>query len=330
MRGWSLNIVSGIAALLLLPGLPTVASAQQSAPGGPPISIGILEATPAFYDLPVYALTQMGSEFNLKIEVLELQGGGETGAVFAGGHGDILMAGMDKAFGFYKEKLVDAKVFGVVLTSANWSLVAPTKSQIKTVQDLKGKTIGISGPGSSSDMLVKWATRKAGLDPAKDVELIALGSVANLYAGVENDRVAAAVLVSPFLQRAVRGGMARVIGDWEGMSYPNSVFMVRSKDLKADPQKFIRFHAALKVVLARFKDDRAFAMKIAKLRYPNAKDQDLSEQLDHAIATLWKPMDGVMTKTLYDNAKDVMVGSGRLKQSDIPPFEEIVVNLPAK
>ncbi len=325
-RGLSLCILSGLAALSIASAAPTPASAQS----GPPISIGILEATPAFYDLPVYALTQMGNEFGLKVEVLELQGGGETGAVFAGGHGDILMAGMDKAFGFYKEKLVEQKVFGVVLTSANWSLVAPAKSSIKTMADLKGKTIGISGPGSSSDMLVKWATRKAGLDPAKDVELIALGSVANLYAGVENDRVAAAVLVSPFLQKAVQGGMARVIGDWEGMSYPNSVFMARTKDLKSDPQKFIRFQAALKVVLGRFKDDRAFALSIAKKRYPNAKPEELNAQLDHAIATLWKPMDGEMTKELYNNAQDVMVGSGRLKQSDIPPFEELVVNLPAK
>jgi ABC-type nitrate/sulfonate/bicarbonate transport system substrate-binding protein len=77
----------------------------------------------------------------------------------------------------------------VILTAATWSLVAPTKARINSIKDLKGKTIGISGDGSSSDMLTRYSLRKAGLDPDKEVTLIALGSVANLFAGVESDRV---------------------------------------------------------------------------------------------------------------------------------------------
>jgi NitT/TauT family transport system substrate-binding protein len=258
---------------------------------------------------------------------MDLQGGGETGAVFAGGHGDVLMAGIDKAFGFKHAGLVDAKIIGVVLTSANWSLVATTKSGIKTPAELKGKTIGISGPGSSSDMLVRWAVRRVGLDPDRDVQLVALGSVANLFAGLENDRVPAGVLVQPFLNRAVQGKSVVVIDDWEAMSYPNSVLMVRTKDLKENPQKYVHLAKALKAALARMRDDRPFAMRVAKKVYPNANDAELNAQLDHAIKVLWKPMDGVMTKDLYENARGVFVGSGRLKAADIPPFEELVVNL---
>ena len=287
----------------------------------------VLEATPAFHSLPMLALKDFGSEFNLKLDYMQLQGGGETGAVFAGGHGDVLMAGIDKAFGFKHAGLVDAKIIGVVLTSANWSMVATTKSKLTSPKDLKGKTVGISGPGSSSDMLVRWAVRRVGLDPDRDIELVALGSVANLYAGLENDRVPAGVLVQPFLNKAVTGNVVRVIDDWEAMSYPNSVLMVRTKDLEAQKPKFVHLMKSLQSALGKMKDDRAFAMKVAKKVYPNTPDAELNAQLDHAIRTLWKPMDGVMTQQLYDNAREVFVGSGRLKAADIPPMEALVVNL---
>jgi NitT/TauT family transport system substrate-binding protein len=218
-------------------------------------------------------------------------------------------------------------VVGVLLTAANWSLVVQAKSRFKTVQDLKGTTIGISGPGSSSDMLVKWALRKAALDPAKDAQLIALGSVASLYAGLENDRVQSAVLVSPFLEQATSSGMGRVVGDWEGMAYPNSVFMVRTADLKTKPEKAKRFMAALRDVLTRFKTDRAFALSTAQARYPQESKDQLNAELDHAIKVLWPPMDGVLSQHLYDQARDVMVGSGRLTAGDIPPYADLVDNL---
>jgi NitT/TauT family transport system substrate-binding protein len=319
-----------IATLLFAAAAPAV-RAQQSATTGAPAEISIILATPAFYSLPISVLLKTGSEYNLKVELLELQGGGEAGAVFAGGNGDILMSGIDKVFGLRRENMVDIRVFGVILTAANWSLVAPTKSHIKSIKELKGKTIGISGPGSSSDMLVRYGVRKVGLDPDKDVTLIALGSVANLFAGVENDRVAAGVLVSPFLERAPAAGMTRVEdADWERMEYPNNVFIGRTKDLETKRDKFIRFMNAFKTVLQRFKTDRDYAMKMAKMIYPNTSPEELSQQLDFAIAVLWKPMEGTLPKSIYDQAKDVLVGSGRFKPADIPDYSAVVVNLPDK
>ena len=167
-----------MAAAMTLAAVSFTPTAQSQPAAAKPIaySYSVLEATPAFHSLPMLALRDFGAEFGVKLEYMDLQGGGETGAVFAGGHGDLLMAGIDKAFGFKAAGLVDAKVIGVVLTSANWSLVATTKSNIKSIADLKGKPVGISGPGSSSDMLVRWGVRKAGIDPDSDIQMVARGS----------------------------------------------------------------------------------------------------------------------------------------------------------
>jgi NitT/TauT family transport system substrate-binding protein len=190
---------------------------QGRAEDKPLLHLTLIEATPAFHSLPVFALKQTAKDYNLEVENLQIQGGGEAGVIFAGGQADIMMSGFDKPVEFLAKGLVDVKVFGAILKSINWSLVTLTKSEIKTVADLKGKSVGISGAGASSDMLMRWALRKASLNPDKDVTLIALGSVANLYSGIENGKVDAGVLVRPFLSKAIDAGMARVVGDWEAL-----------------------------------------------------------------------------------------------------------------
>jgi ABC-type nitrate/sulfonate/bicarbonate transport system substrate-binding protein len=53
------------------------------------------------------------------------------------------------------------------------SLVA--KSQIKTVADLRGKLVGVDGPGASTYVMTVLILRKYNLDPDRDVKVIAIG-----------------------------------------------------------------------------------------------------------------------------------------------------------
>ncbi len=314
-------IALGFAALLFAAGTSLAADPK-------PLKLTLIEATPAFHSLPVFALKQSAKDYNLEVENLQIEGGGEAGVIFAGGQADVMMSGFDKPVAFAAQGFVDVKVFGAILKSMNWSLVAPVKSSIKTVADLKGKSIGISGAGSSSDMLMRWALRKAGLDPDRDVTLIALGSVANLYSGVENGRVDSAVLVRPFLTKAIDAGIVRVVGDWEALPYPNLVSIARSKDLAATPEKFQRFQAALRDILKRFQNDRPFALRMAKLAYPNDTEASLNAQLDFALKVYWAPVNGDLDRDLYDKAVDILVTSRTVTAEKMPGFDKLIVRLP--
>ncbi len=325
MRAWSVTILVGALAIVLVTMAMPGAEAQQAKPD----HISIIEATPAFHSLPVTALMRTGGEYNLKVESFQVQGGGEAGQIFAGGHADVMTSGIDKAIGFMAKKLVDVRVIGVIQHSVNWSLVASAKTNIRTLADLKGKNVGLSGPGSFSDMILRWQFTKAGLNPDKDLSLIALGSVANLYAGLENGRVDAAVLVRPFLSKAIETGMGRVIGDWEAMFFPNLVSIVRTKDLKENRNRFIRYQSAMKSVLARMKTDRPFALNQARLSYPNVSVEDLTKELDFAAKVYWAG-NGDMTRALYDTTVEPMIMSGRIAKADMPSFESFVETLPAK
>ena len=49
------------------------------------------------------------------------------------------------------------------------------KPEIKRVEDLKGKKIGVSSLGSLTDFLVRTIARKKGLNPDRDLTLIVMG-----------------------------------------------------------------------------------------------------------------------------------------------------------
>ena len=69
--------------------------------------------------------------------------------------------------------------------------VAP---DIETIQDLKGKKIGISGLGRRSDLIVRVLLRRAGLDPLKDVDIVGVGKSAARAAALSENIIQGAPL----------------------------------------------------------------------------------------------------------------------------------------
>lgn len=85
----------------------------------------------------------------------------------------------------------DLAVIGVIGPVYPFVFIVP--ASIKTPADLKGKTIGVSTLGDSSDTATRQVLKKAGLDPGKDVTIVATGSPQNRSAAL--------------LAGAIQGGM---------------------------------------------------------------------------------------------------------------------------
>ena len=56
------------------------------------------------------------------------------------------------------------------------SMVFVARPEVKGVQDLKGKIIGIQRPGDAYEKSARFALRHLGLDVDKDVQMLALGT----------------------------------------------------------------------------------------------------------------------------------------------------------
>jgi len=81
-----------------------------------------------------------------------------------------------------------------------------TKPEIKTVDDLRGKTLGISKPGSSSTVATTLALQSFGLVADQDVTLVSVGSDSDRLTALEAGEIDGAVLSPPSSLQAEEHG----------------------------------------------------------------------------------------------------------------------------
>ena len=93
-----------------------------------------------------------------------------------------------------KIKGIDTVVLGDHIPFINQRLVGV--AGVKTIQDLKGKTIGATKPGSSDDFTLALVLKKEGLDPKKDIQVTYLNDVPGQVAALGKGLVQA-IVVSP-------------------------------------------------------------------------------------------------------------------------------------
>src|SRR5690606_23418836 len=67
------------------------------------------------------------------------------------------------------------KFFYNVTRKYNWEIIVPADSDIKTIADLEGKTIGVGGLSWGNVPVTRAILQEAGIDPATDVEIVPVG-----------------------------------------------------------------------------------------------------------------------------------------------------------
>ena len=79
-------------------------------------------------------------------------------------------------------------------------------SSITAVEQLKGKTAGVNRLGSTSDLGLRLALRKLGVDPEKDVKIIPTGGTAERFAALSKGITHFTIIPEPFLTQAEKLG----------------------------------------------------------------------------------------------------------------------------
>ncbi len=110
------------------------------------------------------------------------------------------------------EKGLKVRVISNIYSLPSVDYIAPTASPINRLEDLGGKKLGVSTPGSNSTYFAERSLRAAGLEPGKDVELVSLGGASDAWTAASQGVVDAAWTASPLSDKLVAGKEARVIG----------------------------------------------------------------------------------------------------------------------
>jgi NitT/TauT family transport system substrate-binding protein len=119
-----------------------------------------------------------------------------------------------------------------------------SKTEIRSVKEIRGKRVGVAGIGSGPDHLLRELLRQNGMDPSRDVTILGLGVQSNLYTALSTGNIDASVFVIPWNFTAADAGFFELASfvQQDTVQFQGSV-VVREELLRGDSQtveKFVR------------------------------------------------------------------------------------------
>ena len=170
----------------------------------------------------------------------------------------------------------DLKIIGNSGNKMVFSLYV--RPEIKSVEALKGKKIGITRFGSAPDISVRYALRKYNINPDKDLTLIQLGFMATVAAGLQGGSIEGGV-VSPPTQFAVdKAGFKELISITDmDFAFPNPALVAVGSIIRSKPDVINRFIRAYVRGIHRARTDREFTYK-SMAKYTKIQDQSVLQK----------------------------------------------------
>lgn len=167
----------------------------------------------------------------------------------------------------------------IVLTSTNKVPSALfTKPEIKSAEELRGKTIATGRPGAFGDTMVRYILKaKLGLMPDRDVKLLPIGEAVLAFPALEKGVVEGASLTIPYTLVAKKMGYRELIDyDKAGVVYPyNTVTMLRQTAAK-NPELVEKVLKTMIEALFVFKTQKEKSLAVMK-KYMRGAGEDILE-----------------------------------------------------
>jgi NitT/TauT family transport system substrate-binding protein len=253
-------------------GLAAAARAPAlAAPAGKPEKSRLTAAIPvdAASFLPVYlAAARTWKEQGLDIELTAFRGDAEASQALAGGSIDFTVQSAD---GLINVINAGQPVIGFYAGFHQSDYAWLSQPSIKTWDDLKGKTAGVSTFGSATDQLTRYALERHGLAPEKDVQIVQAGPPASIAQALKANRLAVGILAPPMSWMVADAGF-NMLGSQDrdiAPQWPKHVFIAKKQFLDDDPnavRAILRAHVAA-IRLARTDRDLVIATYMDRLKF---------------------------------------------------------------
>ncbi len=172
---------------------------------------------------------------------------------------------------------------------------------ITKVEDLKGKVIGVTRFGASSDFSIRLVLEKKwGLNPEKDVTIRQMGDNRGIVTGLQTGSVHAAPLTSDARLRAEKLGFKTLVDlGGLGIDYQHTALLTTRGFIKKNEDVVRRFMKAFVEGIHLFRTDKAGAIAVLS-KYAKTTDTELLE-------AYYKDYANVFPKVPYPTLKGIQV-----------------------
>jgi NitT/TauT family transport system substrate-binding protein len=212
-------MAGGIAAALL----PPFAVAQNIEKPKLTIAVG---GKNLLYYLPLTIAEQLGyfKAEGLDVTIADFAGGSRALAAVVGGSADVVSGAFEHTVNMqFKGQPMRAFVLQGLAPQIVLGVNPKTMAGYKTIADLKGKKIGVTAPGSSTNVMVNFVLAKAGLKPS-DVSIVGVGAGSGAVAAMRAGQIDAMSNLDPVVTLLQRSGDMKIISDTRIVAESEKVF----------------------------------------------------------------------------------------------------------
>jgi NitT/TauT family transport system substrate-binding protein len=158
----------------------------------------------------------------------------------------------------------DLVILAVKIPSFPWKFYA--RPEIKSIDDMRGKKVGITALGAPFDVGLRMALPRVGLQPDKDVTFVVAGSIPNVTAALFSGALeGTALVVGPDSLKAETQGM-KVLFDFADLklNYPISGITVQRSYLNANRAVVQQYVDSIVESIALVKRDKPATVEVIK------------------------------------------------------------------
>lgn len=170
----------------------------------------------------------------LSIEPILIRGGPAAIAALVSGEVDFAAIGGAQAVFRSRARGLDLSIVGCTSSTTNYILLG--NKQTRTVEDLRGKMIGVTGAGTYSEFAMKAFLKKYNINPDKDVTLRAIGGTVLRAAAIEKGIIAAAPFSPEDGVRLIKAGYSVISNLSESLGIPQNIIVTRNEVLEKYPE----------------------------------------------------------------------------------------------
>ncbi len=160
----------------------------------------------------------------LEASIVDFAGGARALQAVVGGSADVVSGAFEHTLNM-QAKGQPMRAFVLQGRAPQIVLAVSTKTMpdYKTVADLKGKKIGVTAPGSSTNIMANFVLAKAGLRPS-DVSIVGVGASQGAVAAMRAGQIDAMSNLDPVMTILQRAGDIKIVSDTRDVAESERVF----------------------------------------------------------------------------------------------------------
>ncbi len=178
------------------------------------------------YYLPLTIAESLGyfKDEGLDVTIADFAGGSRALQAMIGGSADVVSGAFEHTINMQvKGQRLRAFVLQGRAPQIVLGVNPKTMPNFKNIAELKGKKLGVTAPGSSTNVLANFVLGKAGLKPG-DVSIIGVGAGSGAVAAMRSGQIDAISNLDPVITLLARSGDLKIVSDTRKVAEADKVF----------------------------------------------------------------------------------------------------------